>query len=254
MAARRAFQNDREKDLFYRDARFDVLRFTREHVVDEPTRVLVRVVRELTRRAASDQRSRSRRSVSSSLARRSSAARPVVSRARGASAALECILIVSSTSAGLTRPNGTAGGSSGTTRSSNSAAETRRRGRGAAAVARRGRHGAVGGDGAGPGGHGAGLGGHGAGRRRRWSAACAAFAGAVGRRSPWLPAGRLTAPARTAFFLQTAWVCAPRGAGAPRALRGVSGRVAAALDPAGAWSSPGSGGSGRWAARMREPA
>lgn len=50
----RAFQNDREKDLFYRDARFDVLRFTREHVVHEPARVLVRVVRELTRRAASD--------------------------------------------------------------------------------------------------------------------------------------------------------------------------------------------------------
>jgi very-short-patch-repair endonuclease len=50
----RAFQNDREKDLFYRDARFDVLRFTREHVVNEPARVLVRVVRELTRRAASD--------------------------------------------------------------------------------------------------------------------------------------------------------------------------------------------------------
>jgi len=45
-----AFQNDREKDLFYRDARFDVLRFTREHVVHEPTRVLVRLVRELALR------------------------------------------------------------------------------------------------------------------------------------------------------------------------------------------------------------
>ena len=30
--------------------------------------------------------------------------------------------------------------------------------------------------------------------------------------------------------------------------------MAAALDPAGAVSSPGNGGSGRWAARMREPA
>ena len=49
-----AFQNDREKDLFYRDARFDVLRFTREHVVHEPARVLVRVVRALPRRAATD--------------------------------------------------------------------------------------------------------------------------------------------------------------------------------------------------------
>ena len=49
-----AFQNDREKDLFYRDARFDVLRFTREHVVHEPARVLVRVVRALARRAAAD--------------------------------------------------------------------------------------------------------------------------------------------------------------------------------------------------------
>jgi very-short-patch-repair endonuclease len=49
-----AFQNDREKDLVYRDARFDVLRFTREHVVHEPPRVLVRLVRELVRRTASD--------------------------------------------------------------------------------------------------------------------------------------------------------------------------------------------------------
>ena len=48
------FQNDREKDLFYRDARFDVLRFTREHVVHEPARVLVRVVQALARRAATD--------------------------------------------------------------------------------------------------------------------------------------------------------------------------------------------------------
>ncbi len=50
----RAFQNDREKDLFYRDERFDCLRITREHVVHEPARVLVRVVRELTLRAESD--------------------------------------------------------------------------------------------------------------------------------------------------------------------------------------------------------
>ena len=42
-----AFQTDREKDLFYRDARFDVLRFTRAHVVHEPAVVLVRLARAL---------------------------------------------------------------------------------------------------------------------------------------------------------------------------------------------------------------
>jgi very-short-patch-repair endonuclease len=51
-AGPRAFQNDREKDLFYRDASFDTLRITREHVIEEPARVLVRVVRALVRRAA----------------------------------------------------------------------------------------------------------------------------------------------------------------------------------------------------------
>jgi very-short-patch-repair endonuclease len=43
----RAFQTDREKDLFYRDARFDVLRFTRAHAVYEPAMVLVRLARAL---------------------------------------------------------------------------------------------------------------------------------------------------------------------------------------------------------------
>jgi very-short-patch-repair endonuclease len=43
----RAFQTDREKDLFYRDARFDVLRFTRAHAVYEPPMVLVRLARAL---------------------------------------------------------------------------------------------------------------------------------------------------------------------------------------------------------------
>ncbi len=44
-----AFQNDREKDLVYRDAGFDVLRPTRNHVVHQPARVLVSVVRALER-------------------------------------------------------------------------------------------------------------------------------------------------------------------------------------------------------------
>jgi very-short-patch-repair endonuclease len=44
-----AFQNDREKDLVYRDAGFDVLRPTRNHVVHQPARVLVSVVRALGR-------------------------------------------------------------------------------------------------------------------------------------------------------------------------------------------------------------
>jgi very-short-patch-repair endonuclease len=43
------FQNDHEKDLVYRDAGFDVLRPTRDHVVHEPARVLVRLVRALER-------------------------------------------------------------------------------------------------------------------------------------------------------------------------------------------------------------
>jgi very-short-patch-repair endonuclease len=43
------FQTDHEKDLVYRDAGFDVLRPTRNHVVHEPARVLVRVVRALER-------------------------------------------------------------------------------------------------------------------------------------------------------------------------------------------------------------
>jgi very-short-patch-repair endonuclease len=47
-----AFQNDHEKDLVYRDAGFDVLRPTRNHVVHQPMRVLVMVVRALARRAA----------------------------------------------------------------------------------------------------------------------------------------------------------------------------------------------------------
>lgn len=45
------FQHDREKDLFYRDAGYDVLRFTRAHVVYEPTIVLVRVAQALALRA-----------------------------------------------------------------------------------------------------------------------------------------------------------------------------------------------------------
>jgi very-short-patch-repair endonuclease len=39
----RSFQNDRDKDLFYREARFDVLRFTREHVMHRGPMVLVTV-------------------------------------------------------------------------------------------------------------------------------------------------------------------------------------------------------------------
>ena len=45
-----AFQTDREKDLFYRDAGFDVLRFTRMHVVHEPATVLVRLTQALALR------------------------------------------------------------------------------------------------------------------------------------------------------------------------------------------------------------
>lgn len=46
------FQRDREKDLVYRDAGFDVLRFTHAHVVHEPAMVLVRLVRALAGRHA----------------------------------------------------------------------------------------------------------------------------------------------------------------------------------------------------------
>ncbi len=49
-----AFQNDREKDLFYRDAGFDAIRFTREHVLRAPAVVLVRLVRALALRSAAD--------------------------------------------------------------------------------------------------------------------------------------------------------------------------------------------------------
>jgi very-short-patch-repair endonuclease len=48
------FQNDRDKDLFFRDAGFDVLRFVRAHVVREPARVLVRLAQALARRAPAD--------------------------------------------------------------------------------------------------------------------------------------------------------------------------------------------------------
>jgi len=47
-----AFHNDREKDLVYRDAGFDVLRPTRNHVIHQPARVLVSVVRALERSKA----------------------------------------------------------------------------------------------------------------------------------------------------------------------------------------------------------
>jgi len=50
----RAFHNDREKDLVYRDAGFDALRFTRHHVVYEGMIVLVRLAQALARRAAID--------------------------------------------------------------------------------------------------------------------------------------------------------------------------------------------------------
>ena len=49
-----AFQNDREKDLFFRDAGFDAMRLTREHVVREPAMVLVRVARALALRSATN--------------------------------------------------------------------------------------------------------------------------------------------------------------------------------------------------------
>ena len=46
------FQRDREKDLVFRGARFDVLRPTRAHVIFEPTRVLVLLAQALARREA----------------------------------------------------------------------------------------------------------------------------------------------------------------------------------------------------------
>lgn len=45
------WQNDHDKDLFYREQGFDVLRPTRNHVVHQPARVLVGVVRGLERAA-----------------------------------------------------------------------------------------------------------------------------------------------------------------------------------------------------------
>jgi very-short-patch-repair endonuclease len=47
-----AVHRDREKDLVFRDARFDVLRFMRAHVVHQPTVTLVRLVQALARRTA----------------------------------------------------------------------------------------------------------------------------------------------------------------------------------------------------------
>lgn len=46
----RAYQNDRDKDLYYRGAGFDTMRFTRAHVVNEPAMVLVTLARELALR------------------------------------------------------------------------------------------------------------------------------------------------------------------------------------------------------------
>ena len=46
------FQRDRDKDLVFRGAGFDVLRPTRAHVVYEPTRVLVLLAQTLARRDA----------------------------------------------------------------------------------------------------------------------------------------------------------------------------------------------------------
>jgi len=46
-AGPRGFQNDRDKDMFYGDAGFDVLRFTRFNAVCEPALVLVKLARAL---------------------------------------------------------------------------------------------------------------------------------------------------------------------------------------------------------------
>jgi len=43
------WQNDHDKDLYFRESGFDVLRPTRDHVVHQPARVLVSVVRALER-------------------------------------------------------------------------------------------------------------------------------------------------------------------------------------------------------------
>jgi very-short-patch-repair endonuclease len=51
----RAFHRDHEKDLALADARLDVRRFTRHHVVEQSARVLARVAGELARRAEPDQ-------------------------------------------------------------------------------------------------------------------------------------------------------------------------------------------------------
>jgi very-short-patch-repair endonuclease len=51
----RAFYNDHEKDLALADARLDVRRFTRDHVVEQSAVVLARVAGELARRGVSDQ-------------------------------------------------------------------------------------------------------------------------------------------------------------------------------------------------------
>jgi very-short-patch-repair endonuclease len=53
-AGPRAFRNDREKDLVFRDAGFDVLRLTRYHVVYGSATVLVRVAQALARRPVID--------------------------------------------------------------------------------------------------------------------------------------------------------------------------------------------------------
>jgi very-short-patch-repair endonuclease len=51
----RAFHRDHEKDLALADARLDVRRFTRHHVVEQSALVLARVAAELARRARPDQ-------------------------------------------------------------------------------------------------------------------------------------------------------------------------------------------------------
>ncbi len=51
----RAFHRDHEKDLAVHDAGLQLLRFTRDHVIDEPAVVLARVAAELARRAKGDQ-------------------------------------------------------------------------------------------------------------------------------------------------------------------------------------------------------
>lgn len=53
-AGPRAFESDRDKDLFYRGAGFDSLRFTRKHVIHRGAMVLVTVARGLARRAEGD--------------------------------------------------------------------------------------------------------------------------------------------------------------------------------------------------------